>query len=64
MKTAMFVLAIIEIVFIIIAFILHNIEIDLNDWTDYIDFDTHFVVFVLVSVSLALSILAIISKFI
>ena len=63
MKTAMFVLAIIELVFIFYSFILHNIMIDINDWSMFNTIQEYFVLFVMAGVSIALSVLCIIFKF-
>ena len=64
MKTAMFVLAIIELVFLMLIYIFHNIKIDINNTDLKYDFNSIFVIGVLVLVSIGLSVLAIISRFI
>ena len=64
MKTAMFVLAIIELVFLMLTYIFHNIRIDINNTDLKYDFNSTFVIGVLVLVSIGLSVLAIISRFI
>lgn len=62
MKTAMFVLAIIELSFIVIGACLHNVKIDVNDWKSSNTFIEFAVLSIVVWVGIALSVLAIISK--
>lgn len=64
MKTAMFVLAIIELASIFIGVCLHSVQIDLNEWDNSDTFTEIFLVSVCIWVGIALAILAIISKFI
>lgn len=62
MKTAMFVLAIIYLSFIVIGACLHNVEIDVNDWKSSDTFMEFVFLAIVFWVGIALSVLAIISK--
>ena len=63
MKTAMFVLGIIELVFIFIGVCLHSVKIDISDWNDSNTFLEFSILAIVFWIGIALSILAIISKF-
>ena len=64
MKTAMFIIAICDLVFLLYGLIVNQIKIDVKDYSKFYEVQAYIVVYGVLIMTVALCILSIISKFI
>lgn len=64
MKTAMFIIAIVDLVFLIYGLIANQIKIDVKDYSKFYEVQAYVIVYGILIMTVVLCILSIISKFI
>ena len=64
MKTAMFIIAICDLVFLLYGLIVNQIKIDVKDYSKFYEVHAYIVVYGVLIMTVALCVLSIVSKFI